>query len=115
MINKMMSDVMIFMCLLMVVLVGYGVAMHAIVEPWRGFDEESINTIFFKPMFHMIGETFLVEIQEHTDCLGEDFTQCNDTTNYLIVSFIIIYMIVTNIMLVNLLIAMMAATYTTVS
>lgn len=115
MINKMMSDVMIFMCLLMVVLVGYGVAMHAIVEPWRGFDEESINTIFFKPMFHMIGETFLVEMQEHTDCLGEDFTQCNDSTNYIIVTFIIIYMIVTNIMLVNLLIAMMASTYNIVS
>jgi len=111
MIGRMLEDLLVFMALLMVVLVGYGVTMHAILEPWRTFDQQSPNTIFFKPMFHVLGDTFLTNIQEHTDCYGEDFTQCNDTTNYLIVVLLLLYLIISNIMLVNLLIAMMAATY----
>ena len=86
MIGRMMQDVMSFMALLMVVLVGYGVAMHAILEPWRTFDAQSVNTIFFKPMFNVIGDTFLEEMQTHTTCLGEDFTQCADNTNYIVVA-----------------------------
>ena len=111
MIGRMLEDLLVFMALLMVVLVGYGVTMHAILEPWRTFDQQSPNTIFFKPMFHVLGDTFLTNIQEHTDCYGEDFTQCNDSTNYLIVVLLILYLVISNIMLVNLLIAMMAATY----
>ena len=115
MIGRMLEDVLVFMALLMVMLVGYGVTMHAILEPWRSFDQQSPNTIFFKPMFHVLGDTFLENIQMHTDCIGEDFTQCNDSTNYLIVTLLIFYLVISNIMLVNLLIAMMAATYAEVA
>lgn len=111
MIGGMMQDIFVFMMLLMVILIGYGVAMHAIVEPFRGFDQFSVNTVFFKPIFNAIGETFLEEIQGHTDCVGEDFTQCNDISNYLIVFMVVVYMIISNILLVNLLIAMMSKTY----
>eukprot|EP00039_Didymoeca_costata_P003537 m.68263 g.68263 ORF g.68263 m.68263 type:complete len:1826 (+) comp11953_c0_seq2:265-5742(+) len=114
MIGQMLEDVAIFVALLLIVLIGYGVSMHGILEPWRSFDAQSINTIFFKPTFHVIGETFLPEIQEHTHCIGEDFTQCNDLSNYVIVVLLVIYLLVSNIMLVNLLIAMMAATYSKV-
>lgn len=111
MIGKMIADVAVFLSLLIVALVGYGVAMHAIMDPWRGVDRQSFMTIIFKPFFQMIGETFLEEIGSHSDCLGEDFTQCNDSHSKLVVFLCLVYLIFSNIMLVNLLIAMMAATY----
>jgi leucine-rich repeat protein SHOC2 len=76
MIGEMFMDVSVFLALLIVVLIGYGVAMHAIMDPWRGADRSTLMTILIKPTFQMMGETFLSEIPEHTDCLGEDFTQC---------------------------------------
>ena len=111
MIGKMIQDVGVFLSLLVVALLGYGVAMHAIMDPWRGVDRQSFMTIIFKPMFQMIGDTFLGEIQKHSDCLGEDFTQCNDSHTPLVIILLMFYLIFSNIMLVNLLIAMMAATY----
>ena len=111
MIGTMLTDVGVFLSLLLVALMGYGVAMHAIMDPWRGFDRQSFMTIIFKPMFQMIGDTFLGEIGKHSDCLGEDFTQCNDSHTPLVIMLLMGYLIFSNIMLVNLLIAMMAATY----
>jgi len=111
MIGKMIQDVGIFLSLLVVALLGYGVAMHAIMDPWRGVDRQSFMTIIFKPMFQMIGDTFLGEIGSHSDCLGEDFTQCNDSHTPLVIILLMFYLIFSNIMLVNLLIAMMASTY----
>eukprot|EP00041_Stephanoeca_diplocostata_P023643 m.586302 g.586302 ORF g.586302 m.586302 type:complete len:1876 (+) comp22342_c1_seq4:279-5906(+) len=111
MILTMMMDVMVFLALLALVLIGYGVAMHAILQPYRSFDEGSIMTIFVKPIFNAIGDTFVEEIQSHTQCLGEDFTQCDDWSAYLVLVLLIMYLIISNILLVNLLIAMMANTY----
>ena len=56
--------------------------MHAILEPWRTWDENSPMTVLFKPMFNAIGETFVDEIQAQTHCLGDDFTQCDDISAY---------------------------------
>lgn len=112
MIKTMMSDVATFVKLLLVVLIGYGVAMHAILEPKRTFDRQSINTILYKPTFNAIGETFLEQLQDKTPCIGEDFTQCSASSQYLVLGLLVCYLIISNILLVNLLIAMMASTYT---
>ena len=116
MIKTMMNDVFIFIMLLLVVLIGYGVAMHAILEPRRSFDDQSMMTVFYKPTFHAIGETFLEQYQSKTNCLGEEFTQCNSVGyQYLVFVMMIIYLIISNILLVNLLIAMMAQSYQTIA
>eukprot|EP00036_Acanthoecidae_sp_10tr_P011064 CAMPEP_0182922766 /NCGR_PEP_ID=MMETSP0105_2-20130417/5009_1 /TAXON_ID=81532 ORGANISM="Acanthoeca-like sp., Strain 10tr" /NCGR_SAMPLE_ID=MMETSP0105_2 /ASSEMBLY_ACC=CAM_ASM_000205 /LENGTH=1794 /DNA_ID=CAMNT_0025060417 /DNA_START=266 /DNA_END=5650 /DNA_ORIENTATION=+ len=111
MIFTMMGDVFVFIALLIIVLLGYGVAMHAILEPYRTFDVNSPMTVIFKPMFNAIGETFVQEIQAHTSCLGEDFTQCDDWSAYIVLVLLVAYLVISNILLVNLLIAMMAQTY----
>lgn len=111
MIRRMMTDVAIFIALLAVVLIGYGVAMHALLEPRRTFDRWSINTILFKPTFHTIGDTFLPELQDKTQCVGEDFTQCDSLLQYVVLFMLTLYLLLSNILMVNLLIAMMAQTY----
>jgi hypothetical protein len=58
-------------------------------------------TILVKPTFQMIGDTFLEEVTMHTDCMGEDFTQCDDTHTKLIVFLLVFYLIFSNIMLVR--------------
>jgi hypothetical protein len=115
MIFTMMGDVFVFIALLIIVLLGYGVAMHAILEPYRTFDMNSPMTVIFKPMFNAIGETFVNEISSETQCLGEDFTQCQDYYSYIVLILLVAYLVVSNILLVNLLIAMMAQTYQTLS
>eukprot|EP00035_Acanthoeca_spectabilis_P024629 m.454661 g.454661 ORF g.454661 m.454661 type:complete len:1852 (-) comp20720_c0_seq1:29-5584(-) len=115
MIFTMMGDVFVFIALLIIVLLGYGVAMHAILEPYRTFDQSSPMTVLFKPMFNAIGETFVEDIQAQTQCLGDDFTQCDDYSAYVVLVLLVAYLVISNILLVNLLIAMMAQTYQTLS
>lgn len=42
---------MVFLALLALVLIGYGVAMHAILQPYRSFDQGSVQTIARVNMF----------------------------------------------------------------
>lgn len=111
MIFTMMGDVFVFLALLIIVLIGYGVAMHSILMPYRTFDVSSPMTILVKPMFNAIGDTFIEEIRVQTHCLGDDFTLCDDYGPYLVLALLVGYLIISNILLVNLLIAMMAETY----
>jgi hypothetical protein len=111
MVSEMVSDIAVFLALLILVLIGYGVAAIVIFEPYRQLDMNSVFVdIFYRPIFQAYGETFLDVIHEESDCLGAGFTSCSGNT-YLYMLVMVVYLLVANILLVNLLIAMMSSTY----
>jgi hypothetical protein len=76
----MYDDFLIFFGLLVFSLVGSGVAMYAIAQPWRGIDKGTTVDILYKPMFQVFGELFLEEMFGDTGCAsttGEAWRSCN--------------------------------------
>jgi transient receptor potential cation channel subfamily M protein 2 len=60
------QEIIIFMVLLVVFIVGYGVASQALIDPYRQFDSAQIwpfiaNNILFLPYWQMFGELSLDE------------------------------------------------------
>ena len=110
-IGAMMTDIVAFFALFIVFMLSYGVSLTALVSS-SGLDwREALNGILYRPYFMVMGELFLEDLQEDTDCTGYlPFTGCS-TGQWLVPVFTALYLLFVNIMLVNLLIAMMASTY----
>eukprot|EP00050_Salpingoeca_kvevrii_P012858 m.25176 g.25176 ORF g.25176 m.25176 type:complete len:1412 (-) comp4404_c0_seq1:117-4352(-) len=115
MLQKMVNDMIVFIALLVVFLVSFGVATHAILFPFRSPDYFTFQSIIFRPYFQAFGELFLEDIQSETLCLGPIFTGCGETTGWVVPMLLALYLLVTNITLINLLIAMFNDTYQRVS
>jgi hypothetical protein len=65
--------------------------------------------------FNIFGELFIDELQRESSCVGEwPFTNCGSKAGYLIPFLLAVYILITNILLVNLLIAMFNDTYSSV-
>merc|ERR1712023_556363 len=110
MIYAMGKDVIVFVGLLTIILAGYAVAMYSVVQPWRGIDSSTAESLIYQPMFNVFGELFLDEVWEDAQCVSNDTGSC--PKHYWIACvLLIVYMLLSNIILVNLLIAMMSATY----
>eukprot|EP00041_Stephanoeca_diplocostata_P039357 m.1618112 g.1618112 ORF g.1618112 m.1618112 type:complete len:2175 (-) comp25376_c1_seq2:5314-11838(-) len=113
MLARMMPDIITFLLLFIVMLAMYGVASDAIIYP--AGDEWSASRagrIIYHPYFQVFGELFLDDIQANTECLGPDpWSNCGISLQEFIPALAAIYLLFTNIVLVNLLIAMMARTY----
>eukprot|EP00050_Salpingoeca_kvevrii_P002038 m.185860 g.185860 ORF g.185860 m.185860 type:complete len:1506 (-) comp10522_c1_seq1:295-4812(-) len=119
MMNRMARDVATFFALLALFLLGYGIAAQALLFPDREFGYQTIENIFFRPYFQIYGELFLDEIEDDTDCVGPwQFSSCGigkgGKAGYLVPLILAFYLLVVNILLVNLLIAMFNQTYMTV-
>ncbi|XP_067127753.1 transient receptor potential cation channel trpm isoform X2 [Centruroides vittatus] len=103
MIGKMVIDMLYFVVLLLVILMCYGVARQAVLFPYEEASWNLITEIFYLPYFMLYGEVFLNHIKPKC---GEDqnLKPCGLATwiNPLIMS---IYLLISNILLVNLLIA----------
>lgn len=112
MVNAMVADILVFCALLILILIGYGVCALIIQMPWRSFDDHTIADIFFRPVFMVFGETFIDALQGESDCLDPNggFKNCTQNSYFALV-FLIMYLLICNILLVNLLIAMMSSTY----
>jgi len=111
MVQQMIGDVCVFVALLILVLIGYGVSYVVIQMPWRSFDDHVMTDILYRPTFMVFGETFLDALQAESDCLDPDgFKNCS-TNTYVSLFFLGFYLLICNILLVNLLIAMMSSTY----
>ncbi len=70
---------------------------------------ESLLTfcIWRRPYYQTLGETFLDEYEEETGCIGPwAFTSCGTNFGWLMPFLIGIYLLITNVVLTNLLIAM---------
>eukprot|EP00049_Salpingoeca_infusionum_P005565 m.93692 g.93692 ORF g.93692 m.93692 type:complete len:1531 (-) comp13006_c0_seq1:106-4698(-) len=115
MVRKMMKDVWAFVLLLGLFLIAYGVAAQSIMFPLRAADYQTLENVFFRPYFLIYGELFLEEYQEESACTGPwQFSSCTWKNTWLIPALLVFYLIVTNILLVNLLIAMFNDTYMSV-
>ena len=110
MLQAMVADILVFFCLLSTIWLGYGIAAVAIQQPWRGWDDDIYADVLVRPYFQAYGELYLEEMLEETGCISDSLTGCK-SNGVLLILIIGIYVFVANVVLVNLLIAMMSSTY----
>ena len=125
MLEKSLGDVIAFFAMFVIFMLAYGVLIEAMIRPFRVaggtgttstalVDLETINHVTYHPIFMVFtgGEMFLQDIMEETSCLGPDpFQSCGNSTASLLPYVTAVYLLLVNIVLVNLLIAMMGSTY----
>ena len=111
------GDVGTFLALFVVMLLSYGVFVDALLYPHteRGSREEFRSAVT-RPVFQVFGELFLDELSQESECIGTlPFTDCGESLHDLVPVITAIYIFVSNVVLMNLLIAMFASTYARVS
>ncbi|XP_072024643.1 transient receptor potential cation channel subfamily M member 5-like [Amphiura filiformis] len=119
MIGNMLIDLGVFMGILVIVMIGYGVAVKAVLYPHVTDQLTVFTEILYRPYFQIYGELFLEDIRatdadsacsnnETAITLGA--TPCPQNSRWGIF-FLPLYMIFTNVLLLNLLIAMFSHTF----
>uniref|UniRef100_A0A3Q3E8Y3 Transient receptor potential cation channel, subfamily M, member 4a n=1 Tax=Labrus bergylta TaxID=56723 RepID=A0A3Q3E8Y3_9LABR len=124
-VGKMMKDVFFFLFFLAVWLMAYGVANQALLYPYDPRPNWIFRRVFYRPYLHIFGQIPIDEMdadkREENKCTnnatlieaGEE--PCMSTyANWLVVILLVIYLLFTNIVLVNLLIAMFSYTFSKV-
>ena len=115
--HKMIPEIVTFMLLLLIFIIGYGTASQALHNPKEKFQfsqlSEFANNILFVPFWQMFGELDLENFvpANKTVCYTNSF--CEDFSNYNTVTriFLSVYLIIGNVMLLNLLIAIFTSVY----
>ena len=115
--HRMIPEIVTFMLLLIVFILGYGTASQALLNPKEKFQEEDIpgfiNNIIFLPYWQMYGELNLENVVSlnktvcYEDAFCEDFSLYNNVTLILLA----IYLLIGNVMLLNLLIAIFTSVF----
>ncbi|XP_071824925.1 transient receptor potential cation channel subfamily M member-like 2 isoform X3 [Apostichopus japonicus] len=119
MIARMMVDLLFFVCILAVFLIGYGVASQAILFPNETDPRKLFTGIFYHAYFQMYGELFLENIEgdgcsDNTTLIDLGLaTQCPEHS-WMGILLLCIYMMLSNVLLLNLLIAMFSYTFSNV-
>jgi transient receptor potential cation channel subfamily M protein 2 len=112
MMRRMIWDVLTFSCLIIIFLLGYGIASQALLFPSVPFDRQTVLGSFYRPYFQIFGELFLDDLQDLSSCVGPwPFSSCDAKITWLIPILLGLYLLITNILLINLLIAFMNQTY----
>ncbi|KAI1900052.1 hypothetical protein AGOR_G00046040 [Albula goreensis] len=117
MIGKMMIDMMYFVIIMLVVLMSFGVARQAILNPNEDPSWMLARNIFFMPYWMIYGEVFADQIDPPCgqNITAEDGTivplpPCK-TGAWIVPAIMACYLLVANILLVNLLIAVFNNTF----
>uniref|UniRef100_A0A9J8D5L4 Transient receptor potential cation channel subfamily M member 3 n=1 Tax=Cyprinus carpio carpio TaxID=630221 RepID=A0A9J8D5L4_CYPCA len=105
MIGKMMIDMMYFVIIMLVVLMSFGVARQAILNPNEDPSWMLARNIFFMPYWMIYGEVFADQID-----LIVSLPPCK-TGAWIVPAIMACYLLVANILLVNLLIAVFNNTF----
>ncbi|XP_067935485.1 transient receptor potential cation channel subfamily M member-like 2 [Watersipora subatra] len=95
MIRKMLVDLLFFIIILLMTMLSFGVITQAILSPQAAFDWNLIDGVIKRPYFQLYGELYL----EEGGYIGYRWI------------LLAVYMILTNILLLNLLIAMFSYTF----
>ncbi|XP_072021686.1 transient receptor potential cation channel subfamily M member-like 2 [Amphiura filiformis] len=114
MIFKTLIDFKAMVLILLIVLIGYGTAVHAILFPHLSDSVEVAKGIFFRPLFQIYGNLFLDDLTatETSGMCTNNKTEM--TTGYKQacpqnvgwgVFFLVMYMILSNVLLLNIFIA----------
>uniref|UniRef100_A0A1I8F3N8 TRPM1 n=1 Tax=Macrostomum lignano TaxID=282301 RepID=A0A1I8F3N8_9PLAT len=111
MIQKMVKELLFYMSILIVALVTYGVAAQALLYPTRDFTTSIFVDIVYYPYWQIYGEIYL-EVAEATPPEGcEDGSTVDSsgklcpTHHSLVLLLLAVYLMVVNVLLINLLIA----------
>ncbi|XP_019522858.1 PREDICTED: transient receptor potential cation channel subfamily M member 5 [Hipposideros armiger] len=117
-VERMMKDVFFFLFFLSVWLVAYGVTTQALLHPHDGRPEWVFRRVLYRPYLQIFGQIPLDEIDEaRVNCsahtrLREDSRSCpNLYANWLVILLLAAFLLVTNVLLMNLLIAMLSYTF----
>ncbi|CAL1535907.1 unnamed protein product [Lymnaea stagnalis] len=121
MIRRMLTDLSFFFFILLVFVLGFGVAYHINMFPNQPLSWSILYTVFLYPYFQIYGELFLDElggkIADGDGCTKnqtiwlEDPSQRCPEKNAIVYIFLAVYLVLTNILLINLLIAMFSYTF----
>ena len=115
--HKMLPEIVIFMFLLFIFILGYGTASQSLINSNIEFSTESIprilNGIIYLPYWQMYGELNLdqIEVENRTICYEEEFCEHMEYYNHVTPVFLAIYLIAANVMLLNLLIAIFTSVF----
>ncbi|XP_067038540.1 transient receptor potential cation channel subfamily M member 3-like isoform X2 [Acropora muricata] len=106
MIKRMLAHVFVWMCLLLVYVYSYGVFRQALFfgskEPYWGV----INDVLYKPYWHVYGELFVEhQVEEGKLDTGEIPSHAGGHLTWIHRVLMAAYLLVTNVLLINLLIA----------
>ncbi|XDV13088.1 hypothetical protein PO909_001584 [Leuciscus waleckii] len=121
-VGKMVKDVFFFLFFLGVWLMAYGVANQALLYSYDTRPDWIIRRVFYRPYMHIYGQIPLDEIdadKRHEKQCTNNVTLIHDgaepcpqsDANWLVLILLSVYLLVTNILLVNLLIAMFSYTF----
>uniref|UniRef100_A0A8C6V0F3 Transient receptor potential cation channel, subfamily M, member 3 n=1 Tax=Neogobius melanostomus TaxID=47308 RepID=A0A8C6V0F3_9GOBI len=117
MIGKMMIDMMYFVIIMLVVLMSFGVARQAILHPNEDPSWMLARNIFFMPYWMIYGEVFADQIDPpcgqnitNEDGMVTTLPPCK-TGAWIVPAIMACYLLVANILLVNLLIAVFNNTF----
>ncbi|CAG4987141.1 unnamed protein product [Colias eurytheme] len=102
MMGKMVKNMIYFVVLLLVVLMSFGVARQAILHPDKEASWYLIREVFFQPYFMLYGEVFAEQMAPPCGLPGLEECRVGHWVPPLVMS---IYLLIANILLVNLLIA----------
>uniref|UniRef100_A0A3Q1CW29 Transient receptor potential cation channel, subfamily M, member 3 n=1 Tax=Amphiprion ocellaris TaxID=80972 RepID=A0A3Q1CW29_AMPOC len=108
MIGKMMIDMMYFVIIMLVVLMSFGVARQAILNPNEDPSWMLARNIFFMPYWMIYGEVFADQIDHDGVVVAQP--PCK-TGAWIVPAIMACYLLVANILLVNLLIAVFNNTF----
>ncbi|XP_071788349.1 transient receptor potential cation channel subfamily M member 5-like isoform X1 [Asterias amurensis] len=120
MIIRMMVDLSIFICILLVFMVSYGVACQSILFPNTEDPLTIAKGVFFRTYFQLYGELFLDEMDRaEMNCVDNkeeivDGMELCPRHSWFGTIVLAMYLFISNILLLNLLIAMLNNTFTRV-
>uniref|UniRef100_A0A8B9DQ75 Transient receptor potential cation channel subfamily M member 3 n=1 Tax=Anser cygnoides TaxID=8845 RepID=A0A8B9DQ75_ANSCY len=113
MIGKMMIDMLYFVVIMLVVLMSFGVARQAILHPDEEPSWRLARNIFYMPYWMIYGEVFADQIDRKNNLYDEDGKRLPPCIPgaWLTPAIMACYLLVANILLVNLLIAVFNNTF----
>ncbi|WAR04648.1 TRPM8-like protein [Mya arenaria] len=118
MIGKMMQDLVYFFIIMMVVVVSYAIATQSILYPNSPFTWHTFYKTLKIPYWNIFGELGLEDIEDVGDCTNdpmagfEDLPRCpTKAGTYIVPIMMAIYMLIVQVLLLNLLIAMFSFTF----
>ncbi|KAK3605932.1 hypothetical protein CHS0354_019598 [Potamilus streckersoni] len=108
-----------FFMILLVFIVAYGIASYAILYPHTEPSLETLTEIFRRPYWNIYGELMLDTIDDSVDCTNNPelykngtYSRCpTESGKYFVPLLMGVYMLMCNILLLNLLIAMFSFTF----
>ncbi|XP_071503597.1 transient receptor potential cation channel subfamily M member 5-like [Diadema antillarum] len=120
MIGKMMIDLVMFISILVIFLLSYGIASQAILYPNQEDPVDVFKGILYRAYFQVFGELYLDVIMGPEGCTRNEtmieegnYSPCPDNS-WTGLILLAVYMLISNVLLLNLLIAMFSYTFSTV-